>query len=63
MALPHPINRPSGAITVSAGVAESSTADPLAADEWLRRADVALYQAKGGGRNRVVAFERAAAAA
>jgi diguanylate cyclase (GGDEF)-like protein len=40
-------------ITVSVGVAESSTLDGSAADV-LRRADMALYNAKETGRNRVV---------
>jgi two-component system cell cycle response regulator len=63
MALRHPTNGSSGVITVSAGVAEAGTAGPLDVDAWVRRADTALYQAKGGGRNRVVAFEPFGAAA
>lgn len=63
LALPHPGNLPSGSITVSAGVAESTMAIPFDVDAWLRLADVALYQAKAGGRNRVVAYEAAVAAA
>jgi diguanylate cyclase (GGDEF)-like protein len=63
MALPHPANQPSGVITVSAGVAASSATSPLDVDAWLARADVALYRAKGSGRNRVVAAETAMAAA
>jgi diguanylate cyclase (GGDEF)-like protein len=56
-AMPHPANLPSRLITVSAGVAESSAGRPLDVTEWLRRADVALYRAKGSGRNRVVAYQ------
>ena len=41
-------------ITVSIGVAKSST-PPESASKLLWRADSALYEAKGGGRNRVVA--------
>jgi diguanylate cyclase (GGDEF)-like protein len=63
LALPHPANLPSGSITVSAGIAESSRTTPLDVGAWLRQADVALYQAKAGGRNRVVAFEPAVVAA
>lgn len=42
------------AITVSIGVARSAT-PPESASKLLWRADSALYEAKGGGRNRVVA--------
>ena len=45
------LNRP---ITVSIGVAKSST-PPESASKLLWRADSALYEAKGGGRNKVVA--------
>jgi two-component system, cell cycle response regulator len=61
--LPNPANRPSESVTVSAGVAESSADSPLDVVGWLGRADAALYEAKGGGRNRVVAFHAAAEAA
>ena len=57
MALPHPGNEPIGTLTVSAGIAESSPAQPLDVEEWLRRADIALYMAKDRGRNRIVTFE------
>jgi two-component system, cell cycle response regulator len=63
LALPHPDNPPSGVITISGGIAESTAAQPLAIDEWLRRADTALYRAKALGRNQVVAFEDAMEAA
>ena len=42
-------------VTVSAGVAELSASDTL--DECLRRSDQALYRAKDGGRNMVVAAQ------
>jgi diguanylate cyclase (GGDEF)-like protein len=57
LAMSHPDNLPSGVVTISGGIAESSAARPIPVDEWLRRADVALYRAKALGRNRVVAFE------
>jgi len=63
LALPHPDNPPSGVVTISGGIAESTAARPLAVDEWLRRADVALYRAKALGRNRVLVFEDAMEAA
>jgi diguanylate cyclase (GGDEF)-like protein len=42
-------------LTCSFGVSEYKTAERL--DDLLKRADVALYAAKSGGRNRVVAAE------
>ncbi|MEA2652775.1 MAG: hypothetical protein QOI37_2 [Chloroflexota bacterium] len=63
LALPHPDNPPWGVITISGGIAESAPTRPIPADEWVRRADVALYQAKNLGRNRVVAFHETVEAA
>jgi diguanylate cyclase len=44
-------------ITFSAGVAERQATEP--ADEVMKRADQALFQAKHSGRNRVIAAESA----
>lgn len=44
------------AITVSLGVAILEPGQALTRDELLRRADQALYRAKGGGRDRVEVF-------
>jgi two-component system cell cycle response regulator len=63
LGLPHPNNQPTGVVTVSGGIAESSSAGPLAVSDWLRRADTALYRAKEGGRNRVVAYQETEAVA
>jgi diguanylate cyclase (GGDEF)-like protein len=62
MALPNPGNEPIGTVTVSAGIADSSATGPLGVEEWLRRADTALYRAKAAGRNRVITFQTAEAA-
>ena len=43
------------AVTCSVGVAEWEPGDTI--DKLLRRADVALYEAKRSGRNRVVAAD------
>ncbi|MBA3981377.1 MAG: GGDEF domain-containing protein [Alcanivorax sp.] len=42
-------------VTVSIGMAACHAGEPL--EDWLARADAALYQAKGLGRNRLVAGE------
>ena len=41
-----------GRVTVSIGVADLQPGD--AVDDWFKRADDALYEAKRGGRNRVI---------
>ncbi|MGQ9656475.1 MAG: GGDEF domain-containing protein [Fimbriimonadales bacterium] len=52
----HPIPVPDGEpirVTISVGLGE--LADGESAEEWFRRTDALLYQAKQGGRNRVAA--------
>jgi two-component system chemotaxis response regulator CheY len=43
-----------GAVTLSIGVAELDLALDRTGNTWIARADAALYEAKAGGRNRVV---------
>lgn len=54
LGLIHPSNPPRDFVTVSVGAAAIGPADLDATnDEWFARVDVALYQAKADGRNRV----------
>jgi diguanylate cyclase (GGDEF)-like protein len=41
-------------VTISVGIAELDSDSTVRAEDWLRRADDALYRAKSLGRNRVV---------
>jgi two-component system, cell cycle response regulator len=43
-----------GCVTLSIGVAELDVARDRSAEAWIARADVALYEAKSRGRNRVI---------
>jgi diguanylate cyclase (GGDEF)-like protein len=53
LAIAHAPSAPTRVLTMSAGVAEiSPTKD--GPEEWIARADAALYEAKARGRNRVV---------
>jgi diguanylate cyclase (GGDEF)-like protein len=51
--IPHSGN-PHGRVTVSIGVASCMVHDGDTADALVRAADLALYRAKDGGRNRTV---------
>jgi diguanylate cyclase (GGDEF)-like protein len=51
LAVPAPTGR--GVLTLSIGVAALDLSRDKTAEEWLARADAALYSAKGDGRNRV----------
>ena len=42
-------------VTISVGVASTAGGEEVSAEELLGRADHQLYEAKRGGRNRVVA--------
>ncbi len=44
-----------GTVTISVGVAALESPRDGTREDWLRRADAALYRAKAGGRNRVAA--------
>jgi diguanylate cyclase (GGDEF)-like protein len=52
LGIPHP-DGPAGVVTISVGVAEL-TPEVGTKEEWLHRADAALYRAKAAGRNRII---------
>jgi diguanylate cyclase (GGDEF)-like protein len=54
LAVPHAAAGPGGVLTLSAGIAAFGPGEATTAEELLKRADAALYQAKSAGRNRVV---------
>ncbi|MFO0761754.1 MAG: diguanylate cyclase [Byssovorax sp.] len=58
LGLPHSGNA-EGVVTISAGVAVMVPGEAPPWDDWLKRADQALYRAKAEGRNRVCCFEPA----
>ncbi|MHB1025122.1 MAG: sensor domain-containing diguanylate cyclase [Desulfobacteria bacterium] len=53
---PMPPDGRSVSVTVSVGIAECRDGDTI--DEVIRHADLAMYAAKSGGRNRVVDYDR-----
>jgi diguanylate cyclase (GGDEF)-like protein len=54
LGIAHPRRGPNGLVTISGGVAVFDPTEVRAVDALLRRADAALYLAKGGGRNQIV---------
>ena len=57
LAIPHEARSPGGIVTVSAGLAELSSAKDNDAVTLLKHADAALYKAKETGKNRVVLYD------
>ena len=55
--IPHAQSAASQFITISLGVSVCSGKGNLGAENFLRQADIALYQAKNRGRNSAVVFE------
>lgn len=56
LGIPHSASDHIGMVTVSVGVATVRPVQGGKAEELIRLADEALYQAKGAGRNRVVVY-------
>ncbi len=53
--IPHAPAAEAPFVTISIGIAEVNADSPGGIDQWLERADRALYEAKARGRNEVVA--------
>lgn len=58
--LPHEASPVARQITLSFGVSSSGLACVSSPAELIRTSDIALYEAKRGGRNQIVAFQEAA---
>lgn len=56
LAIPHETSEVTRHVTVSLGVAGALPSSKISADELLSQADIALYQAKKNGRNRVTLY-------
>lgn len=56
----HTEFHPTGGLTISVGLAELR--EDESTDDWLRRADLALYEAKNAGRNQVQSAEHGTSA-
>lgn len=56
LAIAHVTSPVAAVVTVSIGVAASTTRHPLSATQLMSHADLALYRAKDNGRNRVEAY-------
>ncbi len=59
LAIPHPDNAPAGVLTISGGIAVAMPGGEEAPEALISHADTALYQAKDGGRNRIVVYQSA----
>jgi two-component system cell cycle response regulator len=59
LAISHPDNQPAGVVTISVGVAVRDSGGPGDLETVLGNADKALYEAKNGGRNRIVVHDNA----
>ena len=60
--LPHD-DSTSGVVTISGGVYTSVPAESVKPEDFLRKADLALYRAKTGGKNRIVHYASGASPA
>lgn len=56
LGIPHAGRGGPGILTISAGIASLGPGDGVSSEEWIKRADTALYRAKEAGRNRVAAY-------